>query len=165
MRKLLKPQPSWPLQQPRPCYHIRMNKLSLYARYAAFTQALVATLGSLFLSEILHLPPCILCWYQRACMYPLVIILGIGILRHDRSLWQYVLPLAAIGWTIALYHSLLQWKIIPDRLAPCAQGVSCTTVQVHLLGFITIPFMSLVAFSIIIGLMVLEWRSERGTRS
>ncbi|TAK89155.1 disulfide bond formation protein B [Patescibacteria group bacterium] len=137
-----------------------MPKSVIYSRYIAFTQALVATLGSLALSEIAKLPPCVLCWYQRSMMYPLAIILAVGIVRRERQLWQYVLPLSLIGWIISLYHTLLQWKIIPDTLAPCVQGVSCTTVQVHLLGFITIPFMSLVAFTVIIGCMIVEWRSS-----
>jgi disulfide bond formation protein DsbB len=142
-----------------------LARYSPYAIYAAFAGALVATCGSLFLSEVLHLPPCVLCWYQRICMYPLVVILGVGILRKDTKLYQYVLPLATIGWIIALYHSLLQWKIIPDKLAPCVQGISCTTVQVHLLGFITIPFMSFVAFTVIIALMLIEWKGSHESRS
>lgn len=137
-----------------------MKKVIQYTRYIAFTQALVATVGSLFLSEIINLPPCVLCWYQRALMYPLVAIIGVGILRTEKKLYQYVLPLAGIGWLIAAYHSLLQWKIIPDALAPCVQGVSCTTVQINYLGFITIPFMALVAFTVIIACMLIEWRSS-----
>jgi disulfide bond formation protein DsbB len=142
-----------------------IDRLKPYALYIGFTQALVATLGSLYLSEILHLPPCMLCWYQRIAMYPLAVILGVAILRKERRVFEYVLPLAIIGWLIALYHSLLQWHIIPDKLAPCAQGISCTTVQVHLLGFITIPFMSLMAFSVVIISMLIEWRGIHGQRS
>ncbi len=134
--------------------------LQVYSRYIAFAQASIATVGSLFLSEILHLPPCVLCWYQRIAMYPLVIIMAVGILRRDQKIYQYALPLATIGWVISFYHSLLQWHIIPDKLAPCVQGISCTTVQVHLLGFITIPFMGLTAFSIIIAALIVEWRSS-----
>jgi disulfide bond formation protein DsbB len=117
--------------------------------YGAFVVALVATLGSLAFSEILHLPPCVLCWYQRILMYPLVIILGVGILRKDTKVYMYVLPLSILGLAIALYHSLIQWGIIPDTLSPCTLGVSCTTRQINLLGFITIPFMSLVTFTLI----------------
>lgn len=139
----------------------RINSWVVYARYGAFAQVLIATVGSLYMSQIVHLPPCILCWYQRICMYPLVVILGIGILRGDKKLYQYVLPLAVTGWLIALYHSLLQWKILPDSIAPCSQGVSCTTVHLHLLGFITIPFLSLVAFSIVILFMLIEWKGSQ----
>jgi disulfide bond formation protein DsbB len=136
-----------------------------YARYLAFAASLAATCGSLFLSEVLHLPPCVLCWYQRVCMYPLVVILGIGILRRDQRLYQYALPLAVVGWIIALYHSLLQWHVIPDQLAPCVQGISCTTIQVNLLGFITIPFMSLTAFTLVIIFLLLEWKGSHEPRS
>ncbi len=136
-----------------------------FSVYIAFAVALIATIVSLYLSEVRHLPPCILCWYQRIAMYPLVIILGVGILRGERGLCQYVLPLAGIGWVIALYHTLIQWKLISDTLSPCIQGVSCTTVQINLFGFITIPFMSLVAFSIIIISMITLMVYERGKRS
>ncbi len=135
-----------------------LKRHAIYATYAAFGISLLATVGSLFLSEILHLPPCALCWYQRVFMYSLPFILGVGILRKDAKLYEYVLPLASVGWAVAFYHTLLQWKIIPDQLAPCATGISCTTVQVSLLGFITIPFMSLVAFTVVISLMLLEWK-------
>ena len=136
-----------------------------YSIYVGFSMALIATMGSLYLSEIKHLPPCVLCWYQRICMYPLVVILGVGILRRERAIYHYVLPLAAVGWLIALYHSLIQWKVISDALSPCVQGISCTTVQINLLGFITIPFMSLVAFSIIILSMIMLMKYEGSTRS
>jgi len=138
-----------------------MSPTTVYARYVAFAQAAIATCGSLFLSEIMHLPPCVLCWYQRICMYPIVIIMAVGISRRDRKLYQYVLPLAIAGWGVALYHSLLQWKILPEYVAPCQAGISCTSIQVNLLGFITIPFMSLAAFSVIIGAMIVEWRTTR----
>lgn len=89
----------------------------------------------------------------------MIIILGVGILRGDRKLYQYALPLAAIGWFVALYHSLIQWHVVSDYIPACQIGVSCTTVQINLLGFITIPFMSLCAFSVIIIAMFIE----RGT--
>ncbi len=142
-----------------------MRFFSRYGAYIAFTQALVAMMSSLYLSEVLHLPPCRLCWYQRICMYPLVVILGVGILRKERAIYQYVLPLAVTGWIIALYHSLLQWKIIPDTIAPCVTGVSCTTVQVNLLGFITIPFMAFTGFSVILAVMIGMIIEERSSSS
>ena len=131
------------------------------ALYIAWMQATVATVGSLYFSEIMKLPPCLLCWYQRIFMYPLVVIVGVAILRRD-SAWPYTtLPLSITGMAIALYHSLLQWKILPDAIAPCQAGISCTTAQIHWLGFITIPFMSLVAFSIITLGAYLQLRGDR----
>jgi disulfide bond formation protein DsbB len=132
-----------------------MSRVAILACYGVFTVALLATVGSLAMSEAFGLLPCMLCWYQRICMYPLVIIMGVSILRRETT-WPYtVLPLAIIGWLIALYHSLLQWGVISEKLAPCVEGVSCVSKQIDWFGFVTIPFMSLVAFSIIIALSVL----------
>ncbi|HUF75002.1 MAG TPA: disulfide bond formation protein B, partial [Longimicrobiales bacterium] len=71
--------------------------------------ATIAMAGSLYLSEIAHLIPCSLCWYQRIAMYPLVFVLGVGTLRGDAGVWRYGLPLAAIGLFIAAYHVTIQW--------------------------------------------------------
>lgn len=128
--------------------------------YLAWIIALLASAISLSLSEVFHLVPCVLCWYQRICMYPQTIIIGVGISRRDRA-WPYTaLPILAIGWVIALYHTLLQWHIIPDSLAPCQAGISCTTKQINWFGFLTIPFMSWIAFSGIIILTVIYLRSN-----
>lgn len=133
--------------------------------YIAWAVALIATLGSLTFSEILHFPPCILCWYQRICMYPLVAILTIGILFKDRLVAFYALPLVAIGWVIAIYHNLLYYNIIPEAAAPCREGVSCTTQYIHWLDFVTIPLLSLTAFTIIGALMLWYWRISNESRS
>src|SRR5579859_7133722 len=95
--------------------------------YIVFAQALVAMLGSLYFSEVAHLVPCLLCWYQRIAMYPLVIVSAVAILREDRKAYQYGLPLSIIGFVIAAYHNLLYYSIIPESAAPCRLGISCTT--------------------------------------
>lgn len=126
------------------------------ALYLALIQAIAALLGSLWFSNVLMYPPCVLCWWQRIAMYPLVVILTVGILRKDRMVHTYVLPLAVIGWFIGLYHNLLYYKIIPDTMAPCETGVSCTTKFIQYFGFITIPFLAFSAFTIIIVLMLIR---------
>jgi disulfide bond formation protein DsbB len=129
--------------------------------YGAWAIALVSTVGSWSLSELWHLQPCILCWIQRIFMYPLAVIMAIGILRHDPDLPYYVLPLSVAGGLVAGYHSLLQWGIIPEAVAPCVNGVSCAVKQIDILGFITIPFASFVGFAIITVVMVIAWRRQR----
>lgn len=129
-------------------YYKHMKKFFKdHSLYIAFGISLGATLASLALSEIFHLPPCVLCWYQRAMMYSIPFILGVGIIYKDKFVDRYIWPLASIGWIVALYHSLLQWKILPESVAPCQAGISCTTVQINYFGFMTIPFGSLLAFS------------------
>ena len=132
-----------------------------YLLYAAWIIALIATIGSLFFSEVMQLPPCVLCWYQRIAMYPLVLIIGAGIIMRDAKLKSYALPLCLIGLAISIYHNLLYYGIIPESIAPCTQGISCTTVQLQWLGFITIPLMALTAF-ISISLCLLFYKSEKG---
>ncbi len=121
----------------------------------ALLQAGVATLGSLYFSEVLKFPPCVLCWYQRIFMYPLVAILAVGIWKKDNNLAYFVLPLSILGIIIAIYHNLLYYGIIPESQAPCILGVSCTTKFIEWAGFITIPFLSLSAFTAITLLMLL----------
>ncbi len=108
----------------------------------------------MYFSEIAHLPPCVLCWYQRILMYPLVLIIAVGILRKDKGLPFYVLPLSILGMGVALYQYLLQRGILPNSIAPCTLGVSCTTKYVEYFGFVTIPFLSLMAFGVITACMV-----------
>ncbi len=122
--------------------------------FAAWIVSLVATMGSLFFSEVMRLPPCVLCWYQRICMYPLAIIFTMGLATQDRQVARYAWPLAVVGLMIAVYHNLLYYHLIPDSITPCSTGVSCTDVQIEWLGFVTIPLLSLTAFCIIVGCLV-----------
>jgi len=117
--------------------------------YIAWTTALASMAGSLYFGEILGLAPCVLCWYQRITMYPLVLIIGVGIARKDRNFYYYALPLSVVGGTIAFYQNLLYYGIIPERLLPCTFGVSCITKYIQLLGFIDIPLLSLLSFVVI----------------
>ncbi len=128
--------------------------------YAAWIIALVATVGSLFFSEVMNLPPCVLCWYQRIAMYPLVLIIGIGIVLRDPRMKYYALPVCLSGLAISVYHNLLYYGLIPDSITPCTQGISCTSVQIEWLGFITIPLMALAAF-VGIGLCLLFYKQKK----
>lgn len=135
--------------------------LPKYWLYLGLIQAWVAMLGSLFFSEVLKYPPCVLCWYQRICMYPLVVILGVGIWRKNKDIYSYVFPLSIIGWVISLYHNLLYYHILSESLAPCISGVSCTTKFFAWFGFITIPLLSFTAFTVINLCMIMYRRQNR----
>lgn len=120
----------------------------------AWGVSLAAVLGSLYFSQILGLPPCILCWFQRIFMYPLVIILAVGIIRKDKNVVSYALPLSFIGWLISIYHNLLYYKILPESVAPCVNGVSCTSRTIELLGFVTIPLLAFLGFTFITAALI-----------
>jgi disulfide bond formation protein DsbB len=123
--------------------------------------ALVATLGSLYFSEIMHFLPCKLCWYQRILMYPLVIILGIAAVRRDYKLTVYVLPMAIWGAGISIYHILMQETNWFKESATACGPVPCDVDYIHWLGFITIPMLAGSAFILIAILQFLTWKATR----
>ena len=99
-------------------------------------------------------------------MYPLVLILAMGLFPLDQKVYKFSMPLALIGWFFAIYHNLLHWEIIPESAAPCRQGIACSTVYINWLGFVTIPLLSLVAFSLIlISLQIFNKKSNGGLQN
>lgn len=128
--------------------------------YLAWVQALMGTVGSLFASEVLGWVPCVLCWYQRILLYPLTVILAVGILKRDKNLPLYVYPFTILGMAVALYQYLLQLNVIPEQLAPCGIGVSCTVRYVELFNFITLPLLSFLAFAFITVCMLIFQKSK-----
>ena len=121
--------------------------------YLVWIQSILAMMGSLYFSEIAKYPPCTLCWYQRVFMYPLAYLIPIAIINKDKQVWVYIIPLAVLGWLIAFYHNLLYYDILQESQATCQAGISCTTKYIEFFGFVTIPLLSLIAFTIEIGAM------------
>ncbi len=122
--------------------------------FGCWLVATAATLGALFFSEVMQLPPCTLCWYQRIFMFPLVVVLPLGLFPFDPRVVRYALPLVAIGWAISVFQVLLVYKVIPETLQPCSRGVPCSEVQIEWLGFVNIPFLSFLAFTTMAALLV-----------
>ena len=116
--------------------------------------ASIATAGSLYFSEIVGFVPCPFCWYQRFAMYPLVVVLGLGLVRPQARIWRFALPLPVIGLAIAAYHVALQFQPTLD-LVPCEGGVPCSGRYVAVFGFISIPAMAGAAFLMIATLLLL----------
>ncbi|MFP5108721.1 disulfide oxidoreductase [Neobacillus sp. C211] len=134
-----------------------MNKSLLLSWIAA----IIATLGSLYFSEVMHFIPCTLCWYQRIFMYPLAIILGVAVYRDDKGIFRYALPLSIIGMLIAGYHTLLQKIPYLQQFEMCTSGVPCSKDYINWLGFITIPLLALIAFTIITVSLIILARSKK----
>ncbi|MFC6118765.1 disulfide oxidoreductase [Macrococcoides bohemicum] len=134
---------------------MRKTDISQLLLYVAWLVSIIATLGSLYFSEIQSFIPCELCWYQRILMYPLVLILGIATFQNDKSVKKYVLPISIIGSSISLFHYLEQKVPGFAEIKPCANGVPCSTEYINWLGFITIPFLALIAFSLVSACMLL----------
>lgn len=128
------------------------------AYFLAFILSLLASLASLFLSEILHFQPCVLCWYQRIAMYPQVVLLYVAQLRHERVVTPYLIVLNLIGSLISLYQyslHVLPRTIVP--ILPCSikyGGVPCDKGYDFYFGFMTFPLMAWAVFSLIIFLLL-----------
>lgn len=122
----------------------------------AFLASLLGSLGSLYFSEVMHFPPCTLCWYQRICLYPLVFIFGAAIWYEDGNYKKYAVPLVVTGLLISIYHNLLYFGAIATPLIPCTKDVSCSAKQLELLGFITIPLLSFFAFLFFLGAIIFD---------
>jgi disulfide bond formation protein DsbB len=128
--------------------------------FATWVLVTVATLGSLFFSEIMQVPVCELCWYQRLAIYPLVLILAIGLLPYDPRVLRYAVAFTSLGWLVALFHVLLVSGVIPESAQPCVQGIPCSETHIALLGFLNIPTLSLLTFTVIGVLLFYTHRLE-----
>lgn len=116
-----------------------------------FIISLIATLGSLYYSEVAKFTPCELCWYQRIFMYPQTILFLLALYKDQAIIHPYSLGFSAIGGSISLYHYLLQMKVVDISVCPVVgYSVSCGDSFVKEFGYITIPMMALTAFSLMI---------------
>jgi disulfide bond formation protein DsbB len=122
--------------------------------FGVWVIAALSTLGALFFSEVMQLPPCALCWYQRIFIFPLVLLLPMGLLPFDPRVVRYALPLVVVGTLFSLFQLLLIYGVIPESVQPCSQGVSCKEVQIQWLGFLSIPLLSFVAFVVMNALLI-----------
>lgn len=115
--------------------------------FGAWLIASASTMGALFFGEVMNLPPCSLCWYQRVFMFPMALVLPFALFPFDRNIVRAMMPLVGLGGLLALYQVLLVEGIIPERVSPCRQGVPCSETVIEFFGFVTIPLLALVAFA------------------
>ena len=128
--------------------------------FAACTLVLIATLGSLFFSEVMTVPVCKLCWYQRIALYPLVVILPFGLFPFDLRVLRIAGVFVAGGWLIGLFQLLVIAGVIPESIQPCIQGIPCSDTHIALFGFLNIPTLSFLAFSLISALLYFAYRTK-----
>jgi len=126
------------------------------ALWLAWLLALGASLAVIFIGEVLGQTPCSLCWFQRAFMFPLAILLGLGLWWRDLAVGRYGVVLALAGAAVALWHLALYAGLIPERIQPCAAtGPSCTDANQAILG-VPIPALALLSFLAIAALCALS---------
>jgi disulfide bond formation protein DsbB len=132
-----------------------MIKEKLYL-YLAWVMTCLTMLGSLYLSEVKHLQPCSLCWYERMCIFPSVILLGIAIYNSFIGIFPYAIPFPILGFFISSFHVLLQEipSLNPIKVCSLTQA-SCKAKQYVGLGFISPPMIACLTFLITALLLIL----------
>lgn len=125
-----------------------------------FLTSFAAVVGSLSYSNIIGFPPCELCWFQRIFMYPQAIIAFMAVMKKDKSIVSYLLPLSILGTIVAFYHSLVHWGFGTGLLGCTAIGGDCGKVYVLEYGYITIPFMALSCFIYLIAISIIYYKSN-----
>lgn len=143
-----------------PADKVEIKDAATVALLGAWGLALFASLAVLFIGEVMGQAPCVLCWYQRAAMFPLAITLGIAAWRGDLGVWRYGVGLAGIGFAVAAFHSALYYGFIPETLIPCGSGPSCTDGEMSIFG-LAIPVLALAAFGGIVSLLLQVRRGDR----
>lgn len=132
----------------------RADATAWWLVFCAWLLASVSTLGALFFGEIMQLPPCTLCWYQRIFMFPLALILPLGLFPFDCKVARYGLALSVPGLLLAAFHLLVAAGVIPQAIQPCSQGIPCSTTVIVWFGFVTIPLLSAIAFGMVTALLL-----------
>lgn len=141
-----------------------LKKISDNGLLLMFIVALLATLGSLYFSEIALWTPCKKCWLQRIFMYPQVLMTGLALWKRDGNIAPYILVLSIVGLIIAGVHYEEQVSAAlfpPPTEVPCDEtGVSCASTPFFHFGYITIPMMAFTAFALNIAGSVVMMRKR-----
>lgn len=129
--------------------------LTSFYREISLIFVAAATSGSLYFSQVLGWEPCLMCWYQRILMYPLVLVLGVAVLLEKTDVEDYVLPITLIGSGLSFYHYLVQ-RIEAFQSSGCSvTQISCETQYTYYFDYITVPMM---AFTVFLTVAVLNWK-------
>lgn len=130
------------------------HMLEKYAMPLGFLLSLTGLIMTLFYSEILGFEPCFLCWWQRICLYPQVVLFALAVWKKDLrdSAALYSIWLSGIGFLFAMYHHVLQ--VFPAGNLPCsATGPSCAKITFIEFGYVTYPMMAAALFATLIVVM------------
>lgn len=139
-----------------------VNQKNQVIKLIIFVISTTGLFTSLYFSEIMKLPPCSLCWYQRIFLYPTAIISLVNIFRNEFTDHIHEFVLSLIGFVFAVYHNLLYYGVI-ENIVPCTKDVSCTSRQIEWFGFITIPMLSLLAFISILSIILFGFITKEKT--
>lgn len=126
-----------------------------------FLISFVSVIGSLYFSDILLIEPCYLCWWQRIFMYPIFILTTIALIFRIHIQKIFILALSFGGLIFAIYHYLMQTFGLFKEISSCSVTKPCDAVDIIYFGFITIPFLSLLSFTIIFLVILFSVKKDK----
>jgi disulfide bond formation protein DsbB len=133
-------------------------RIGAHSGSLATAVAAVATVGSLFMSEVAGFTPCLLCWIQRAVMYPLVALIPLR--NRLRLPNQALVVLALCGAVVAAYHYAEEHIPALAETSFCSPTIPCSFIWFERFGFVTLPLMAFSGFVAIAALMAVEGRQS-----
>lgn len=128
--------------------------LSRWAIQLGIVLSIIVVSGSLFYSNFMGYEPCVLCWWQRIALYPLLPIFVLAHLNNDRKVFRYVFPLAILALVISIYQTYITFGGEP--LVDCSLEDNCSKLYVLAYGYITIPMMVTTASMAFLALYLAE---------
>ena len=134
--------------------------VNLYVLWLLLFVSSTAVVGSISLSQIAGFVPCELCWIQRIFLFSQPILLLVAMVRREKSIVSYLLPLSILGAIVSIYHSIVQWGYGGSLLGCTSVGGECAKVYIHQYGYITIPFMAFTTFAYLILISILYYKSR-----
>ena len=142
-------------------FRLKENRENFYLNFIdkhflpiSFVISLFASIFPLVYSEIINFSPCVLCWWQRVFMFPLVLMFGVALWDKDRRVIRYALPLLCVGFLISIYQNFFYYFGENSNLPCDASGVSCYQRLVSEFGgYISIPMLALTAFGSLLTLL------------
>jgi disulfide bond formation protein DsbB len=135
--------------------------------FATLTLSLSAVLGALVYEFVYLTPVCVLCWWQRVFLFPVVVIAAAALYSKEEKAHLAIGALSLGGLGFALYHywNHYQGLVVGTIVAlPCDAGSllgACSQSPVLTFGFVTIPLMGVATF---ISLTLLSFLAHKGVR-
>jgi disulfide bond formation protein DsbB len=109
--------------------------------YLAWLLSCISLIVSLYFSEIKHIHPCTLCWFQRIATFPLVILLGVALYQEFLGIFPYAIAFPSLGLVFSGWQVAMQEFPSLHLKANCAPQISCATKYVIALG-ISLPMLT-----------------------
>lgn len=143
-----------------PAFRTHVHAHSYTALYGFVAAVVLAAIAGALVYQLAYLTPvCELCWWQRIFLFPIAVIALVAAWYRTKEAHVMIAVLALLGFFYAAYHYYYHFQglVLGNVLAlPCSSGgllPACTDSPILTFGFVTIPFMGMLVFGIILAVV------------